>query len=346
MVTDAANNVYVGGTTRLNNVTESPDVTVVRFDANGMFSGVQHMQLNTTITTTHLVQGIALDSAGRIVVTSFDRLGGTSTSGISVWRLLPTLELDSSFGEFGTGVSHWTRDTFTDVSSYFINANNGLSVAIDSTDRPVIVGGWFTSAGDGGPMLLRTTTSEISIPPLADDIYPADGTPDGAMRLNEPVDEGWTWDDIQIAGDGDILLSGQRATPGSSPATVWRVTPAGALDTAFDSDGYNGWLPVMIVGSPRPFDFGLGLVIDGSGRIVVAGSARVVGGTAAVWRFGGDGAIERGFGVDGRAEFLSNPMTVSGFNAVYLDSAGNIVAIRYDAPTVTFFRLTALGLTP
>lgn len=339
VVTDAQDNIYVAGTTRINSVYQ-PDLTVVKIDPAGTLLVDTHLELDAQNSTFHTPHDIAIDSAGRVIVTSWDRIAGSNQSGMSIWRLSSNLGVDQSFGDFATGVSHWTRSTFSDQPSFAINSFDDLTMTVDANDRPLVTAGWSTSGGPDGKLLIRITDAGALDPTFGDDVYPADGTPDGAWRPEDGVDESWLWYDLAIDATGGILVSGQRSTLGANPATVWRVLPTGVLDTSFGApDGYSGWLPPDFMMYPRPSDFALSLTIDGSGRVVTTGSTWLPSQSAAVWRMDGTGTYDGSFGLDGRAEFSANPNAITGLRHVFVDSSDRIVGVGYTQYNVTIYRV-------
>lgn len=88
-----------------------------------------------------------------------------------------------------------------------------------------------------------------------------------------------------VQPDGKILVAGHATDAnGFQHLTVWRLTDQGALDTSFDSDGYFSD-PVGLAGLSL-HETRVGLVLDSSGRIYLAGT-RYTSGSGydfSVWR--------------------------------------------------------------
>jgi len=94
---------------------------------------------------------------------------------------------------------------------------------------------------------------------------------------------------VALDGQNRIVVAGQSTTPaGGGVTTVWRMLSNGAPDSAFTNESSTQpgavWLPSAAGGS---YDVGLGLALDGRGRIVVSGysyTASNQGYVAVLWR--------------------------------------------------------------
>ena len=94
---------------------------------------------------------------------------------------------------------------------------------------------------------------------------------------------------VAVDGQNRIVVAGQSTTPtGGGVTTVWRMLSNGAPDPAFttDTSAQPGavWLSNAAGGS---YDVGLGLALDGQGRIVVSGYSYTSGNhgyVAVLWR--------------------------------------------------------------
>jgi uncharacterized delta-60 repeat protein len=97
---------------------------------------------------------------------------------------------------------------------------------------------------------------------------------------------------LALQPDGRIVVGG--STTVNATATVYRVSPNGALDPGFGRDG-----AVRLDDGKDAFAYGLALQPDG--KIVVAGSSTVSGnGDAVVHRLNANGSMDAGFGRAGR----------------------------------------------
>ena len=122
--------------------------------------------------------------------------------------------------------------------------------------------------------------------------------------------QGWISNDGAAGGNGDdegrgvaldasgrILVAGASiSAAGSNDMAIWRVNDDGSLDLTFNGQGsvvHND------AAGGSGADLGYGLVIDASGRLVVAGTSWAPGGTLAdlaVWRYNPDASLDLAFG--------------------------------------------------
>jgi uncharacterized delta-60 repeat protein len=192
---DSADRVLVAGTFSFAGASEVPRQRLARFTTSGA--------LDTTFADPGLnatARGVAVDSAGRVLVTgNFTTAGGATRSRLA--RFLPTGVLDT---------------TFVDPN---LNGT-GYAVAVDAADR-VLVTGEFTTAGAGDTpqrYLARLNTDGTQ--------YPTFANPDsnGFGRA------------LAVAPDGKILLAGLFSTAGGHVrAKLARYRTDGILDFAFQN---------------------------------------------------------------------------------------------------------------
>lgn len=254
--------------------------------------------------------GIAVDVQGRVLVTG----STTTTTGViemALWRFNANGTLDTAFN--GDGM----------VSAAVGTGNaSGNAVAIDSQGRILVAGSSTNIAGNRDMMVWR---------------FKADGTLD--TSFNSPKGfvvhdgtAGGVGDDagnaIAIDSQGRVTVAGSsRNSIGNTDMVVWRITPAGIPDSAFDGDGIvinNG-----AAGSDGD-DAGSGVTIDSEDRIIVTGSSTNSAGNKdmVVWRLNADGALDITFATDG---ILTNSGAAGGTgndmgSAVVVDSRDRIVA--------------------
>jgi uncharacterized delta-60 repeat protein len=151
-----------------------------------------------------------------------------------------------------------------------------------------------------------------------------------------------------ILADGDVLVSGSGfyVTSGSEPghAFLWaaRLTPAGALDSAF---GTGGLAYIYEAEGPRLIE------PDGSGLALLGRSNTSAGFRMAAWGLTTDGAVNPAFGSNG----VSVIPTIPGYNecalaAATVDEAGRLLLTcteRDDSPTGTLQPVPSIArLTP
>ena len=112
-------------------------------------------------------------------------------------------------------------------------------------------------------------------------------------RLSRQGEEVQSWGlAIGIDSDSRILVSGHA---GLGPV-VWRFLQDGTPDELFGGAGYVA-LEEQHPGLKR--FFGLALILDSSGRIVVAGRTDGLEYDMGVCRLSADGSLDRTFGTDG-----------------------------------------------
>jgi uncharacterized delta-60 repeat protein len=265
------------------------------------------------------VTALAADSQGRLVV-----VGGASTpwEEIGAWRFLASGAPDTTFGTNG-------ELAFVDLG----DNDYARSACIDGSGN-VLVGGSTLSGSSGFGVLWRFTSAGA-----LDTAFGTNGS------IDPPGDGAGNVFAIACTAAG-TLLAGSADPYG---ATVWRYTTAGALDTAgFASP--NGFVQdETIYGA---YTGAKAIAIDGTGRIVVAGSVDNDIGTAnfgtGVWRFSSTGVLDTTLGGAGlvvpEQQFDAGGVDAGGFTwsnavGVAVDSSNDIVVA--DAAGVA--RLTPTG---
>jgi uncharacterized delta-60 repeat protein len=236
---------------------------------------------------------VAIQADGRIVVAA---TVATATNGtdFGVVRLLADGTPDASFnltGKVTFGFDLAGSTNFNDVPS---------AIAVDAAGRIVIAG----SADHG------TTGSDYAIARLLtggqlDANFDADG------RATVAFDVGASGNDICYAmtlqTDGKLVLSGivdtgTSGTPNQDIGVV-RLQPDGSPDQTF---GFGGKTLVTFDLIPNGVDFGLDVIVQADGRIVVAGAAQYDPTGllyAAVARLDASGALDPTFGTLGRRTY-------------------------------------------
>lgn len=179
-----------------------------------LLSAVQSIRLND----------VAIDSQGRIVAA-----GGTDTaipgnSDFFVVRLEPNGTPDNGFDGDG-------RKTFNFTAAASL-AEEATGVAIDASDRPVIVGRAATSTG-----------GEFAIARLLElnGAFDPDFSGDGKVLVGFDLggDDADQAEGVAIDGQGRILVAGRARDFDASGhvAALLRLTAAGVPDVSFNDDG-------------------------------------------------------------------------------------------------------------
>jgi uncharacterized delta-60 repeat protein len=231
-------------------------------------------KVTTDIGTTDAGRAVAIQSDGKIVV------AGTASNGsnndIAVLRYTSAGVLDTSFSADGKVV--------VDIDS---KDDVGYSVAIQSDGKIVVAG---ASATDSFGLsfdfaVIRLTTS---------------GSLDSTFGTNGIVTIGFGFGSdyatgLAIASDGDIVAVGYGSNGSNFDFAVARLTSAGVLDTAFDTDGK------VLVPVGAGADYGHAVALASDGDILVAGAAHNGSNDdVAVVRLTSAGALDTAFDTDGK----------------------------------------------
>ncbi|HYE57977.1 MAG TPA: hypothetical protein VD948_05705, partial [Rhodothermales bacterium] len=129
---------------------------------------------------------------------------------------------------------------------------------------------------------------------------------------------------IAIDASGRVVVAGYTYMGASgNDFAVARLTSAGALDTSFDTDGKQ---TISFVGSSH--DIAIGVAVEGSGRVVVAGYTYNGGYDFAVARLTSAGALDTSFDTDGIQTIAFGSSDDIG-STVALDGSGRVVVAGY-----------------
>src|SRR5262249_17606867 len=144
---------------------------------------------------------------------------------------------------------------------------------------------------------------------------------DGWTAINSGGDE--TGYATVVQSDGKILVAG--ASTVNNNAVVYRLNPAGSLDSTFDGDG-------AAAVAPGGLDVGGAMAVEADGKIVVVGDTSV-NLDIAVYRINPNGTFDASF--NGGAVYLDAGHQERG-NAVAIQPDGKIIVagstdVGYDA---------------
>lgn len=135
---------------------------------------------------------------------------------------------------------------------------------------------------------------------------------------------------VAIDAQGRIVVAGYSTNAnGALVMTVWRFIPSGALDTEFNGSGY----AIHTGGggaSASDQAVASSIVVDGSGRILVAGysiAANIWG--MAMWRLLPDGNFDTSFGQLGDGGMVRFPAPQSGGTSAALNPNGHIRTVGF-----------------
>ncbi len=294
------------------------DMVIWRYDDNGTpdttFNGTGYVVSNGAAggNSYDAGWGMTIDGNGKIVVTGYS-YNTNNNMDMVIWRYNADGTADTTFN--GNGIVVQKAAAGATYGDDF-----GSSITTDGGGN-ILVTGYSTNASGNADMVLWR--------------YTAGGTLDTTFNstgivVSSNVAGGAGFDSgnsIAIDAAGKIVVSGSSRNSGpNDDLVVWRYKTDGTLDTTFDSTGYvvmNG------VAGANGNDSGNGIAIDGSGRIVVAGSSMNSSGNSdiVVLRFNGDGTLDTAFDGTGIAA-INN---AAGGNSqdygarVAIDGSGKIV---------------------
>jgi len=232
---------------------------------------------------------IGIDSAGRIVVAGITL---KDVGSFGVMRLRPDGFQDFSFGDRGLVVTPLGDEVF-DTSS----------LAVDAQDRVVVAGDVLTADNVQFALVRYNTNGTL------DASFDRDG-----IVFTDVSDKFCDCrPHIAIDRQGRIVAAGSSYDPAPAPTqlAIVRYNDDGSLDTRFGS-GFGKVLSDAVPGARS-------LVIDGFGRIVVAGDVGLA-------RFNADGAIDDSFGTLGQVTTSLPGGALASFNALAIDGVGRLIA--------------------
>jgi len=246
-------------------------------------SGILDATLNGTGFVTQNISGkgfsdqgfsIAVDNLGRILVSGAS-VSTSGDSGLIVWRFNAAGTPDASFnGGFVTAPAPTAN----------ISNSAGNALTTDQETRILVAG--FSTTG--------LTSSSVTVWR-----FNPNGTPDTSFNGTGSVTQSHSINDIGLAIARDlndrILVTGSSEDPsGISEMIIWRFNTDGTPDTSFNGTGL---VAVRNATGANSSDKGTSITVDGSNRILVAGSGRDLSGNSvmAIWRFNSDGTPDRSF---------------------------------------------------
>jgi uncharacterized delta-60 repeat protein len=223
-------------------------------------------------------------SGGTVVVGQATPASGNGAGQVLVAKYDQHGRLDPAFGTLGV-----YRSSFPDADGPFIA--NGI--AEDSHGRLVVAGGY----GGGSVLVLRLTA--------AGHVDPSFGT--GGHTV---VDTGGIGQSVTIEKHGAILVGSSNANENGRPMVVLRLTPNGAVDPSFGTDGKT---EILFWDANHAASAGVAaLAARPNGAIVGAGHIDYIGGdghgSAGVFSLTTSGQLDPAYGTGGGVEVaFTNP---------------------------------------
>ncbi|MCP4983440.1 MAG: hypothetical protein GY935_23435, partial [Gammaproteobacteria bacterium] len=245
-------------------------------------------------------RSVTMQDDGKILVAGYSNNG--SNDDLALTRYNTDGSLDTTFDGDGT--------LTTAIGS---STDRGYGVVVQD-DGKILVSGYSHNGSDNDFVLIRYNTDGT-----LDTSFDADGNNDGIVIT--PIGSG---DDssfaVSVQSDGKILVAGKSNNANTDFALV-RYNTDGSLDTSFDADG------IVTTDFGFGYDVGLGLMVQGDGKILVAGrSYNGSNDDFALARYNTDGSLDTSFDGDG---MLITPIgTGSDYpEAATLQSDGKILVV-------------------
>jgi len=270
---------------------EDRTVPVGQLDPTFSGDGIATAGLVTHELTPEAGSAAAVQPDGKVLVAGYATIRPGGDQDFAVYRYLPDGALDPTFGTGGK--------VTVDFGSVAEAAN---AVALQA-DGKIVLAGWTQLPGDSA---FGFALARLNANGSLDNSFDTDGRV--VTRVLGLPGQGLSSvaNGVAIDGSGRIVAAGYTQTlgPEGVQVAVLRYTPAGALDTDFDTDGK------AIFGSPQPpvgppiLDQARAVLIDASQRIVVAGVTAQFGlgeSDFLLARLSDTGALDAGFGTNGLA---------------------------------------------
>jgi uncharacterized delta-60 repeat protein len=250
------------------------------------------------------VHAIALQADGKIVTAG--RTTIATNDAYSVARFTTSGALDATFGTGG-------------LAAFSVGSRGFANAMVIRADGAIVVAGSAKvgTRGDFGVARVATDgTLDATFATGGKAMFPLSNGGDGA-------------ESVAIAPNGSVVLAGFSFNGSDSDFLAARLTPLGALDTTFGTDG------VVTTG------FGAGtnesaaaVSLRADGTAVVVGNT---GGGTGVVRYTTSGALDATFGTSGKA----TPSTSIGTAAMVTDANGSMFLAGADGPFMSLFAIDA-----
>ncbi|HMY73238.1 MAG TPA: Ig-like domain-containing protein, partial [Blastocatellia bacterium] len=259
----------------------------------------------TALTSVDTADRVQIDSNGKIVTFGFTR-STASNDDLLFIRRNTNGSLDTTFSTDGVAT--------VNVSDF----DNGFSLAIDSSNRPVGVGRRIDALSNGYIVAARLTNTGAVDNTFGPDVSPANGQQDGffiTQLLGGSADN--VFGVAQL--NGKTVLAGYTWGGTSYDMAVMRFdSTTGALDTTFAGNGK------FSVGDTAQEDIANAVAIQSDNKVVAVG---VQGGTPqkfTLWRLTNTGTLDSSFDGDGIAQTTLGTNTNSLFAvAIYPSTSPN-----------------------
>ncbi len=271
---------------------------VARYTANGAADtgfGVNGVSIGFDAQN-YRAQDVATDTSGRILVAGISSNG--TREGVFVARFTDTGAPDTTFG-FGDGVLV-DFDAGTD--------SQGLSLALQS-DGKILLAGKVNNGSRTGFLVARYTTAGAPDPSYGE----------SGLVTDFSAGVGSEGSSIVVDAEGKAVVAGMVDNGSRTGFGIARYTTSGTPDSSFGSGGLIADYSVGALSNASS------VTLDGSDRVVVAGSALLDGKqVVAVARYIAGGAPDTSFSVDGVHASVVAGNEVFG-ESVVVDAANRVV---------------------
>ncbi|PYE51073.1 hypothetical protein [Deinococcus yavapaiensis] len=260
---------------------------------------------------------VALQSDGKILVAGFASAG--SARDFAVARLEPDGRLDTSFGQGGK------------VTVAVSTAEDRAYAVLVQSDGRIVVGGTSDSRSASG---LDFALVRLLASGQLDTSFGQGGKVTTAVANGSVTDAVYA---LAEQGGGIVAVGGE------ADFMIARYTSAGALDTAFSSDGKITGLFGSNIGRARDVEV---VTVNGEERLVLVGNA--ANNTAAA-RLKTDGTLDAAFGdpgTSGRKVLAVSPNDWDEATAVAVQADGKLVLGGWANDATTTANLCVLRLLP
>jgi uncharacterized delta-60 repeat protein len=238
---------------------------------------------------------------GKIVVAG--KMFNGANDDFALARLNPNGSLDTTFGGTGKVVTNFAIGSFDEIKA----------IVRDASGRIIAAGVTDANGGKKNFGLAR-----YNINGTLDTTFDGDG-----LLVTDFFGEDEGIEDVTLDGSGRIVAAGYSFAYNASKYrgfAVARYTITGALDTTFNGTGIRGFGMGTVLGNQEK---AYRVVVDGNGRILLAGGGNSYGHVLAMARLNADGSFDTSFADEGRTYSIYTGTDTA--YALKMDGAGRIM---------------------
>lgn len=276
------------------------DMTIIRLNEDGSLDftftgdGIQTYDINGDA---DYVMALKIQPDGKIIAAGFT---GVLESDLALIRILPNGNLDSSFN--GTGIVTY------DFGSPF---DRGYAVDL-MPDGRIAIAGSMSNGQSEDLAILRYNSNGTFDTTFSDD---------GILTLSLCSGNDNCFG-VKVQSDGKMVLIGTAyLTSSTNQIAAARLNIDGSLDNTFSDDG------IQLIGFGNNSDWGIDLVIQPNGKILIAGMTSPQGYTDfSLVRLLSNGSLDASFGTGG---FVTTPLNTDSDSpsAMALQSDGKVILV-------------------